>query len=51
LWTHYAAATEVKNLGLILDKGLIWKAQLKNVMNKAYRTFWTLKAHLVKPGV
>jgi hypothetical protein len=33
--------TEVKYLGLILDKGLTWKAQLKNVMNKAYRTCTT----------
>lgn len=31
---------EVKQLGLILDKGLTWKAQLKNVVNKAYRVFW-----------
>jgi hypothetical protein len=23
--------------------GLTWKAQLKNVMNKAYRAFWTCK--------
>jgi hypothetical protein len=33
--------TVVKYLGLILDKGLIWKEQLKNVMKKAYRAFWT----------
>jgi hypothetical protein len=33
--------TEVKYLGLILDKQLSWKAQLRNVMNKAYRVFWT----------
>jgi hypothetical protein len=26
-----------------LDKGLTWKAQLKNVMKKAYRAFWTCK--------
>jgi len=42
--------TEVKCLGLILDKGLMWKAQLKNVMNKAYRPFGPVRAHLVKPG-
>jgi hypothetical protein len=36
-------STEVKYLGLILDNGLTWKAQLKNVMNKAYRPFWTCK--------
>jgi hypothetical protein len=35
--------TEVIYLELILDKGLTWKAQLKNVMNKAYRAFWTCK--------
>jgi hypothetical protein len=42
--------TEVKCLGLILDKGLMWKAQLKNVRNKAYRPFGPVRAHLVKPG-
>ena len=35
--------TKVKYLGLILDWGLIWKAQLKNVMNTADRAFWTCK--------
>jgi hypothetical protein len=40
--------TEVKYLGLILDKGLTWKAQLRNVMNKAYGTFWTCKGTLGK---
>jgi hypothetical protein len=35
--------TWVKYLGLILDRGLILKQQLKNVMNKAYRAFWTSK--------
>jgi hypothetical protein len=35
--------TEVKYLGLILGKGLTWKAQLRIVMNKAYRAFWTHK--------
>jgi hypothetical protein len=33
--------TEVKYLGLILDKGLTRNAQLKNVRNKAYRAFWS----------
>ena len=28
--------TNVKYLGLILDKGLTWKAQLKNVMSKGF---------------
>jgi hypothetical protein len=36
-------ATEVKYLGLTLDKGLTWKTQLENVINKAYRAFWTCK--------
>jgi hypothetical protein len=35
--------TEVKYIGLNLDKGMICKAQLKNVMNKAYRAFRTCK--------
>jgi hypothetical protein len=35
--------TEVRYLELILDRRLTWKAQLKNVMNKAYRAFWTCK--------
>jgi hypothetical protein len=26
-----------------LDKRLTWKAQLKNVMKKAYKAFWTRK--------
>jgi hypothetical protein len=34
---------KVKYLGLILDKGLTWKVQLKNVRNKTYRAFWTSK--------
>jgi hypothetical protein len=47
--------TEVLYLGLILDKGLR-KVQLKNVMNKAYRAFWTFKGKFVitwsqKPSV
>jgi hypothetical protein len=33
-------SSEVKYLGLILDKGLTWKRQLDNVINKAYRAFW-----------
>jgi hypothetical protein len=35
---------KVKYLGLILDKGLTWKAQQQSVMNKAYRAFWTCKS-------
>jgi len=40
-------ATEVLYLGLTLDKGLMRKVQLKNVMNKAYRAFWTFKGKFV----
>jgi hypothetical protein len=36
-------STEFKYLGTILDKGLTWKANLENVINKAYRAFWTCK--------
>jgi hypothetical protein len=35
--------TEIKYLGRILDKGLKWNVQLKNVMNKAYGVFWACK--------
>lgn len=35
--------TKVKYLGLTLDKGLTWKTQLKNAMNKANRAFWASK--------
>ena len=39
---------EVHYLALILDKGLMRKVELKNVMNKAYRAFWTFKGTFVK---
>jgi hypothetical protein len=32
-------SSEVKYLGLMLDKGLTWKKQLDSVINKAYRAF------------
>jgi hypothetical protein len=32
-------SAEVRYLGLILDKGLMWKTQLENAMNKACRAF------------
>jgi hypothetical protein len=38
--------TEVIYLGLILHKGLTWKTQVKNVMNKAYRAFWACNGTL-----
>jgi hypothetical protein len=31
---------EVRYLGLTLDKGLTWKKQMGNVINKAYRVIW-----------
>jgi hypothetical protein len=40
--------TGVLYFGLILDKGLMRNVQLKNVMNKAYRAFWTFKGKFVK---
>jgi hypothetical protein len=40
--------TEVKYLRLTLDKGLTWKIQLENVINKAYRAFWSCKGTLGK---
>jgi hypothetical protein len=33
-------SSEVKYLGLILDKGLTWKKQLDKVNVKAYKAFW-----------
>jgi hypothetical protein len=36
-------SSEVKYLGLILDKGLTWKRQLDSVINKTYRAFWTCR--------
>jgi hypothetical protein len=32
--------SEVKYLGITLDKGLTWKKQLVKVINKAYKAFW-----------
>jgi len=29
--------TKIKYLGIILDKGLTWKTQLKNMINKVYK--------------
>jgi hypothetical protein len=33
-------SSEVKYLGLMLDKGLIWKKQLDKVITKACKAFW-----------
>jgi len=35
--------TKVKYIGLILVWELTWNVQLKNVINMAYRAFWTCK--------
>jgi hypothetical protein len=35
-------SSEVKYLGIIVNKGLTWKRQL-DVINKAYRAFWTCR--------
>jgi hypothetical protein len=51
LWTNIAAGYQSQIPWTYLDNEWMWKEQLKNVMNKAYRTFWTVRAHVVKPGV
>jgi len=43
--------TKVRYLVLVRDKGLTWKAQMKSVLNKAYRASWIMKGTLVKFGV
>jgi hypothetical protein len=35
--------SEVKYLGIALDKGLTWKKQLDKVIDKGYKTFWTFR--------
>jgi hypothetical protein len=40
--------TEVKHLGLTLDKRLTCKAQLYSFMNRTYRAFWTSIGSLEK---
>jgi hypothetical protein len=44
-------SSEVKYLGITLDKGLIWKKQLDKVINKAYKAFWTLRGTFGKTWV
>jgi len=39
----FSVINEVRYLGLILDKGLKWKAWLKNMMRKVCKAFWTCK--------
>jgi hypothetical protein len=36
-------STEVKYLGLTLDKGMTWGAQLEKITNRADRAFWNFK--------
>jgi hypothetical protein len=36
-------SSEVKYLGLNLDKGLTWKKQLDKAIGKAYKAFWTCR--------
>jgi hypothetical protein len=36
-------SSEVKYLGLTLDKGLTWKKQLDKAISKANKAFWTCK--------
>jgi hypothetical protein len=36
-------SSEVKYLGITLEKGLTWKKQLDKVINKAYKAFWTCR--------
>jgi hypothetical protein len=36
-------SSEVKYLGITLDKGLTWKKQPDKVINKAYKAFWTFR--------
>jgi hypothetical protein len=36
-------SSEVRYLGITLDKGLTWKNKLDKVINKAYKAFWTCR--------
>jgi hypothetical protein len=36
-------SSDVKYLGLTLDKGLTWRTQLDKVINRAYKAFWTCR--------
>ena len=41
-------STQVKYLGLILDKNLTWKQHMESCITKAYRVFWTCRRMLGK---
>jgi hypothetical protein len=41
-------SSEVKYLGIILDKGLTWKKPLDKDINKAYKAFWTCRGTFSK---
>jgi hypothetical protein len=41
-------SSEVKYLGITLDKGLTWKKQLDKIINKVYEAFWTRRGTYVK---
>jgi hypothetical protein len=43
--------TQVKYLGLILDKGLICNQHVQHTVNKAHRAFWAAGICLVNHGV
>jgi hypothetical protein len=43
-------STKIKYLGLTLDKGLTWRAQLDKIMNRAFRDSWNLEALLGRHG-
>jgi hypothetical protein len=36
--------TQVKYLGLILDKGLTWKQHVQHIVTKALRVYWACRA-------
>jgi hypothetical protein len=41
-------SSEVKYLGITLDKGLTWKKQLDKAINKAYKAFLYMHTHIWK---
>jgi hypothetical protein len=41
-------SSEVKYLGITLDKGLTWEKQLDKVINSVYKAFWTCRGKFGK---